>query len=89
MSTQENSFGFVDPASKKRRTARVGVHPLHEAAMRLADLGFTRPRSKTKDLVGLLLCHGARAWRSSQSRVVIHVKAGTPVGRAAVKIRFQ
>ncbi|WP_290772748.1 hypothetical protein [Hoeflea sp.] len=67
----------------------MGMHPLHEAAMRLADLGFTRPRAKTKDLVGLLLCHGARAMRSSQARVVIHVKAGTPVGRSAVKIRFQ
>ncbi|MEP3437208.1 MAG: hypothetical protein ABJN75_10555 [Hoeflea sp.] len=67
----------------------MGMHPLHEAAMRLADLGFTRPRSKTKDLVGLLLCHGARAWRSSQPRAFIRVKAATPVGYAAVKIRLQ
>ncbi|WP_245271136.1 hypothetical protein [Hoeflea phototrophica] len=67
----------------------MGVHPLHEAAMRLADLGFTRPRSKTKDLVSLLLCHGARAWRSSQPRIIIHVRAGTPVGHSAVKIRLK
>ncbi|WP_394691981.1 hypothetical protein [Hoeflea sp.] len=67
----------------------MGMHPLHEAAMRLADLGFTRPRSKTKDLVGLLLCHGARAWRSSQPRIVIHVRVGTPVGHSAVKIRLK
>ncbi|WP_244447147.1 hypothetical protein [Hoeflea sp. BAL378] len=67
----------------------MGMHPLHEAAMRLADLGFTRPRSKTKDLVGLLLCHGARAWRSAQPRASIRLRAGTPVGYAAVKIRLQ
>ncbi|MDP2118302.1 MAG: hypothetical protein U1A06_12025 [Hoeflea sp.] len=67
----------------------MGMHPLHEAAMRLADLGFTRPRSKTKDLVGLLLCHGARAWRSAQPRAFVRVKAGTPVGHAAVKIRLK
>ncbi|WP_245415206.1 hypothetical protein [Hoeflea marina] len=67
----------------------MGMHPLHEAAMRLADIGFSRPRSKTKDLVGLLLCHGARAWRSSQSRAVIRISARTPIGHAAVKIRLQ
>ncbi|WP_417425200.1 hypothetical protein [Hoeflea sp.] len=67
----------------------MGMHPLHEAAMRLADLGFVRPRSKTKDLVGLLLCHGARAWRSAQPRAFIHIRAGTPVGRSAVKIRLE
>ncbi|MDP2732967.1 MAG: hypothetical protein Q8O63_07660 [Hoeflea sp.] len=67
----------------------MGMHPLHEAAMRLADLGFSRPRSKTKDLVGLLMCHGARAWRSSQPRTLVHLRAGTPVGRAAVKIRLE
>ncbi|MEQ8307625.1 MAG: hypothetical protein RIA09_13775 [Hoeflea sp.] len=67
----------------------MGMHPLHEAAVRLADLGFTRPRSKTKDLVGLLLCHAARALRSTQPRVLIHVRAGTPVGYAAVKIRLK
>nr|WP_245304326.1 hypothetical protein [Hoeflea olei] len=67
----------------------MGMHPLHEAAMRLADLGFTRPRSKSKDLVGLLLCHGARAWRSAQPRAFVRIKAGTPVGYSAVKIRLQ
>jgi len=89
MSSHENILGLINPAGKKNRSSRVGMHPLHEAAMRLADLGLSRPRAKTKDLVGLLLCHGARAWRSSQSRVCIRVRARTPVGHSAVKIRLK
>ena len=89
MTTQENVLGFVEPRGKKDRAARIRMNPLHEAAMRLADFGFARPRAKTKDLVSLLLCHGARAWRSSQPRVVVHVSALAPTGHAAVKIRLQ
>lgn len=89
MSTQETILGLVETSGKKGRTTRIGMHPLHEAAMRLADLGFSRSRSKTKDLVGLLLCHGARAWRSSQAPAMVRVRAVTPVGHAAVKIRLK
>ncbi len=37
------------------------LHPLHEAAMRIADLGLNRSRSRTKDLINVLLCHAACA----------------------------
>ena len=89
MSTQEKVFGLIQPRGKRSRPARIGMHPLHEAAMRLADLGFSRSRSKPKDLVGLLLCHGARALRSSQPRASMRIHTVTPVGYAAVKIRFK
>ena len=88
MTTQENILGFIEARSKKDRAARVRMNPLHEAAMRLADFGFTRTRTKTKDLVGLLLCHGARAWRSSQPVVRVRLSVASPAGYAAVKIRL-
>jgi hypothetical protein len=65
------------------------LHPLHEAAMRIADLGLNRPRTKTRDLVNLLLCHGARAWRSNQPEASIHLHVSTRSGRSPVHIRLR
>ncbi len=89
MTTQEKVLGFIDARGKKNRAARVRMNPLHEAAMRLADLRFGRARTKTKDLVGLLLCHGARSWRAAQPVARIRIKAIAPTGQTPVKIRFQ
>jgi hypothetical protein len=57
--------------------------------MRLADVRRTGARFKTKDLVGLLLSHGARAWRASLPPANVRVHAVTPTGESAVKISFQ
>lgn len=88
MTTHEKFLGLVEPGGKKRRTSRIGMHPLHEAAMRLADIGFSRPRSKTKDLVGLLLSHGARTWRNSLPIATMRIKVFAPDGKPAIKIRL-
>lgn len=89
MTIQENVASFVDTRGKKGRTAEVGVQALHQAAMRLADVRRAGTRFKTKDLVGLLLSHGARAWRSSLPPVRVTVRAFTPTGEPAVKIGFK
>lgn len=89
MTIQQDIAGLVDAGGQEGRSAEVGVHTLHQAAMRLADVRRSGPRFKTKDLVGLLLCHGARAWRSSLPPVRVTVKAFTPMGKSAVKIGFQ
>lgn len=89
MTIQQDIASFVDAGGQKGRAAEVGVHTLHQAAMRFADVRRTGPRFKTKDLVGLLLCHGARAWRGSLPPVRVTVKAFTPTGKSAVKIGFQ
>jgi hypothetical protein len=62
---------------------------LHEAAKQLAQQGLMRPRLKTKDIVGYLLSHGARAWRGSLPVANPRVKALMPNGHLAVKIRFK
>ena len=88
MTGKQDISGFVDPALEQDRP-RANPHPLRQAAMRLADVRSSRSRLKTKDLIGLLVSHGARAWRSSLPAVKVRVRVLTPAGRTAVKIRFQ
>ena len=65
-----------------------GAHPLHQAALRLAEVRDGRSRLKAKDLVALLLCHGARAWRSSQPVSHSRIKVAGPAGSPALRVRF-
>lgn len=65
------------------------LHPLHEAAFRLAEIGNRDKRSKTKDLIGLLLSHGARAWRYSQPEANIHLHVSAQAGRFPVILRLR
>ncbi len=88
MGMNENGPGITPAPDKKRKAPRYGLHPLHEAAMRIAELG-SRPKSKTKDLVTLLLTHGARAWRSTQPNAAIHVHVTSPSGRFPVRIKIR
>lgn len=88
MAMNENmpEFSIEGAKSKQRGYA---MHPLHEAAMRIADIGLNRSRSRTKDLINVLLCHGARAWRYSQPQAKIHLHIGANNGRAAVMMRLR
>ena len=88
MGMNENGPGMTPAPDKERKSPRSGLHPLHEAAMRIAELG-SRPRSKTKDLVTLLLTHGARAWRSTQPDAQIHVHVTSPSGRYPIRLRLR
>jgi hypothetical protein len=66
-----------------------GAHPLHQAAARLAEVRDGRSRLKAKDLVALLLSHGARAWRSSQPVSYTRIRVAGPAGKAALRLRFR
>ncbi|ABR59892.1 hypothetical protein GOC91_19890 [Sinorhizobium medicae] len=81
MAVNENVPGDTMVPDRKANPARVRLHPLHEAAMRIADIGLNRSKAKTRDLVGMLLTHGARAWRSTQPRADIHLHV-TALGRS-------
>ena len=87
MNRNENGFG--DPPGRKNKSGRMSLHPIHEAAMRIADLGRGFSGSRTKDLVGALLSHGARAWRSSQPRVKIHIYIASERDRAPIHLRVE
>jgi hypothetical protein len=71
---------------KAAQPATLGT--LRLAAMRLAD-ARKKPRLKTRDLVGLLLSHGARAWRSSQYPVQVKLSVRTPEGKRAVTYSYR
>ncbi|NDW04211.1 hypothetical protein [Jiella pacifica] len=67
----------------------VGVHPLQQAALRLGEARDGRSRMKAKELVGLLLSYGARAWRASQPVSHTRIRSVSPSGSTAVRMRFR
>lgn len=89
MAMNENFPIFSLDTGAKTKQKGNGLHPLHEVAMRIADLGLNRPRSKTKDLINVLLCHGARAWRYSQPEARIHLHITSAIGKAPVLMRLR
>ena len=89
MTGQQNVLGFIDPRRQEGAAAEVRVQSLHQAPMRLADIRRASTRFKTKDLVGLLLAHGARSWRASFPTADIRLRVVAPEGKAAVKIRLK
>lgn len=66
-----------------------GLHTLHEVALKLAALGRGRSTAKTRELMAMLLGHGARAWRLSQPRVRMHLHVLSPEGRFPVRLRLR
>jgi hypothetical protein len=88
MTVYEKAANIPATTALKRPARGVALHPIHEAAMRLAGVGLSKSRGRTRDLVALLLSHGARAWRQSQPEVQIHLHVRPYMGRFPVRIRF-
>ncbi len=80
-----NTSKAVKPALAPQMPVTLGA--LRTAAMRLADTR-KKPKLKTRDLVGLLLSHGARAWRNSMPVVKIKLRVETPDGVTAVRFGY-
>ena len=74
--------------SKEDAKLPVTLGALRTAAMRLADTR-KKPKMKTRDLVGMLLSHGARAWRSSLPAVTVKLAVKTPDGVTAVRVGYK
>jgi len=89
MSIELSRLGLVPSEHQSGRSPSTGLHPLQQAAMRLSDVREGRSRLKAKDLVGLLLSHGARAWRASQPVCYSRIKTAGPCGASAVRLRFR
>lgn len=89
MAMNENNLDYPLPANSTGRLRGSGLHPLHEAAMRLAGMGINRPRERTKDLVTMLLSHGARAWRHTQPEANIHLHVSPRGGRFPLRLRVR
>ena len=78
-----------ETANKGSQGKTTGLHPLHEAALKLAGMGLTRSQTKTRDLVAMLLGHGARAWRASQPEVSLHLHVIAPRGGHPIRLRLR
>ena len=89
MTVYESSANSPFAPGGRSRPRSAALHPLHEAAMRLAGAGLTKSKDRTRDLVALLLSHGARAWRHSQPEVSIHLHLGPHAGRSPVRLRLR
>ncbi|WP_137128831.1 hypothetical protein [Rhizobium sp. FY34] len=89
MAMNENNLDYPLPSGSRSKLKGSALHPLHEAAMRLAGLGINRPKERTRDLVSLLLSHGARAWRQAQPEANIHLHIASRSGRAPLRLKLR
>lgn len=89
MASNENHQDMITQGGDIAYNPRSVLNPLHEAAFRLADFGASKPKSKTRELMDLLLCHGARAWRYSQPQAHIHIHIGIQSGRIPLTMRLR
>lgn len=78
----------VTPLPGSRTTDEVGLQALHQAASRLTDARRGAPKFRTKELVGLLLSHGARTWRNSMPVANVRLRVCAPSGKQAVRLRL-
>lgn len=89
MTVDQEGLDFVDHGVRKLGASVVGMHPLQQASARIADFRDGRSLLKAKDLVGLLLCHGARAWRASQPVAHLRLRVRTCGGTPAIRLRLR
>jgi len=86
MSVEKNILGFINFRGKKRGTSAVGMNSFHQTPVRVADIARSGARGKTKNLISLLLVHGARARRLGLPRTRVRACVFTPAGKYAIKI---
>ena len=89
MSAQEPVFSLIDLRREERRSALVGMDALHQSPVGGPDFRIGGTRRKAKDLISLLISHGARIRRAARPRCVIRLTVFTPTGDPAVEIGFQ
>ena len=83
---EKDAVVYMGARPQRMPAGDAGAQALHLAASRLAEVGRAGPRLRTKDLVGLLLSHGARTWRGSFPVAVVRLRVLAPNGKPAVKI---
>ena len=88
MAAKKNFLGLVDAGGEVRRSPLVGMHFLHQRAVRAGDGVGARAALQAKDLIGLLFRHFS-AGRSTPPRCRVTLRVFTPAGLPAVKIRDQ
>ncbi len=85
---ENTNSGLQKAETEKSVIPAIGSKRLHRPRVSRADLLYSNSRRRTKSLIGLLLGHSLRAERLSLPRTNVKLRALTPTGRPAVKIRF-
>ncbi len=80
---------LVDFRREERRSPLIGVHPHHEPVVGRPDFPISGAGRKAKDLIGLLISHGARIRRAARPRCRITLDVITPAGLPAVEISLE
>ena len=83
MSAEKPVLSLIDLRREERRAALIRVDGLHQAAMGRPDFRLTGAGRKAKDLIGLLISHGARIRRAARPRCLITLDVFTPTGLPA------
>ncbi|WP_188906671.1 hypothetical protein [Aureimonas endophytica] len=88
MTVESEIQAQIDPRARTSIIRAGTIHPLKHASTKLAEFREGRSSFKARDLVGLLLSHGARAWRASQPQTVTRLRVRSPNGVPAVRLRM-
>lgn len=89
MFAEKPVLSLIDFRREERRAALVGMHAHHEPTVGRPDFHITGTGRKAKDLIGLLISHGARIRRAARPRCRISLDVVTPSGHPAVEISFE
>lgn len=87
MKIEKEVRGTVTTLPTRGVSTDPSLQALHQAATRLADARRGTAKFRTKELVGLLLSHGARTWRNSMPTTNVRLRVVSPEGRHAVRLR--
>ena len=88
MAKNEKPTGLDMSSVRQKKSGKSVLHPLHEAALRIAEIGRGKSKSGTRELVAMLLTHGARAWRANQPPAKIHLHVTSPARCHPVWLRL-
>lgn len=76
--------------AKAKRNAQElrGAQALHRRSLELSGLIRQNPITRSKNLIGALLSHGARTRRATKANVNIRLRVYSPAGNRAVKFGY-
>ena len=80
---------LVDTRGKEGRSPLVGVNAFQQPAVGRMDFRLASTGRKAKDLIGLLISHGARIRRAARPRCTVFLTVLSPTGETAVDISFE
>ena len=89
MSAEKPVLSLIDFRRQERRSALVRMDAFHEPPVGRPDFRISGAGRKAKDLIGLLISHGARIRRAARPRCRITLNVFTPAGHPAVEISFE